>query len=228
MSAHNRVMFVDDEEGVRQSWDRLLSEHGFDVTTATDGRVAVTELREHPMDVVVSDWRMPVMDGLELLAWVRQEQPETQFILLTGYGNEEVERMARELGVYEYLNKPISPEALAAIVTAAASLTEDAPAGSGTTAAVEAPAEAAEAPAAELEEVEPEAVELEAVEPEAVESDATEHRLTRTLKTAGSLVAAPVLGLAFVIALPLIGFFAFAWLVGQRVWRVIRPVGSSA
>lgn len=222
MSAHNRVMFVDDEEGVRQSWNRLLSEHGFEVTTATDGRVAMSELRDHPMDVVVSDWRMPVMDGLELLAWVRQEQPETPFILLTGYGNEEVERMARELGVYEYLNKPISPEALAAIVTAAASLPE---AGAATAAAVEAPAEAAEA---EPEAAEPEAAELEAVEHEAVEPEPTEHGLTRTLKTAGSLVAAPLLGLAFVIALPLIGFFAFAWLVGQRVWRVIRPVGPDA
>ena len=46
MSAHNRVMFVDDEEGVRVSWNRFLSERGFDVTTANDGRQAIDRLRD--------------------------------------------------------------------------------------------------------------------------------------------------------------------------------------
>ncbi|MDX1674273.1 MAG: response regulator [Longimicrobiales bacterium] len=222
MSAHNRVMFVDDEEGVRVSWDRMLTEYGFDVTTVTDGARAVSELEAHPMDVIVADWKMPVMDGLELLEWVRDEQPETRFILLTGYGDEAVERRARELGAYEYLNKPIGPETLAAIVTAAANLPQ-APA------AVD-PEPAAEASAAERVVVpERESVEVEASE--AVVADEPEEstsRLRSTAEIAGGIIVAPVLGLAFVIALPVIGFFAFAWYVGQLAWRALRPAGSSA
>lgn len=219
MNAHNRVMFVDDEEGVRVSWDRMLSERGFQVTTAMDGRRAISELKTHPTDVVVADWKMPVMDGLELLEWVKDEQPETRFILLTGYGNEEVERKARQLGAYEYLNKPISPETLAAIVTAAANLP-----------ASEAMVEPE--PVLELQ-VEREVAEAEeAREAETVEVEASaeeaEGRPRSTLQIAGGLVLAPILGLAFVIALPVIGFFAFAWYVGQTLWRALRPAGSNA
>ena len=210
MNGQSRVMFVDDEEGVRVSWNRFLSEHGFDVTTAVDGRRAISELQSHPTDVVVADWKMPVMDGLELLEWVKDEQPETRFILLTGYGDEEVERKARALGAYEYLNKPISPEALAAIVTAAANLP------------------AAQVPAAMPDTVEgAETAEVTEVELP-VEVEPERSRLRSTLQIVGGLVLAPILGLAFVIALPVIGFFAFAWYLAQAFWQTLRPAGSNA
>lgn len=215
MNAHNRVMFVDDEEGVRMSWDRMLTEHGFQVTTATDGRRAISELKEHPTDVVVADWKMPVMDGLELLEWVKDQQPGTRFILLTGYGDAEVERKARELGAYEYLNKPISPDALAAIVSAAANVQPVEP-----------------VPVAEQEpklEVMEETTEAEAVAVDTVEEEAaSKSGLRSTLEIAGGLVLAPILGLAFVIALPVVGFFAFSWYVAQIFWRGARPAGSNA
>ena len=217
MNAHNRVMFVDDEEGVRRSWDRMLTEHGFQVTTATDGRRAVSELKEHPTDVVVADWRMPVMDGLELLEWVKEEQPETRFILLTGYGDEEVERRARELGAFEYLNKPISPEALAAIVTAAANVEAGAPLAEAM-GVTPVRAKVQEADAAETEEQQ---VEL------PVNPEADRGRLRSALQVVGGIVLAPILGLAFVITLPLIGFFAFAWYAGQSLLRLVRPAPSN-
>jgi DNA-binding NtrC family response regulator len=211
MNAHNRVMFVDDEEGVRMSWDRMLTEHGFQVTTATDGRRAISELKEHPTDVVVADWKMPVMDGLELLEWVKTQQPGTRFILLTGYGDAEVERKARELGAYEYLNKPISPDALAAIVSAAANVQPVEP-----------------VPVAE-QEPKLELVEEEATEAVAVEEDqVSKSGLRTTLEIAGGLVLAPILRLAFVIALPVVGFFAFSWYVAQIILRGVRPAGSNA
>ena len=106
----HRVMVVDDEEGVRTSWNRFLVGEGFDVTTAEDGETARSHLQEEPVDVVVADLRMPGLDGLQLLEWMKGSQPETRFILLTGYGSEDIERKARELGAYGYLNKPISAE----------------------------------------------------------------------------------------------------------------------
>ncbi len=201
---NKRVMFVDDEEAVRASWNRFLSEQGFDVTTATDGAKAISELREHPVDVVVSDLRMPTIDGLELLSWLREEQPDTRFIMLTGYGTEAVERRVRELGAFEYLNKPISPDTLAAVVTAATHLklvNFDEP-------EVAEAVEQAAAPAVE-----------ETVEVAPVEAPKTRERgkLRESAEIVGGLVAAPLMGLAFVIFLPVIGFVGLMWYVTRAL-----------
>ncbi len=206
----NRVMFVDDEEGVRLSWNRYLTEHGFDVTTVENGQEAISTLRTKPVDVVVSDLRMPGVDGIELLEWLHDAQPETRFILLTGYGNDEVERKVRELGAFDYLNKPISPDTLAAVVTAATHLklihTDPTP----ETVVVEA-VEAA---------VEPEPMVAEAVEV------APKSALRRSLEILTGLVAAPLLGLAFVVFLPVIGFGALFWMLGESLWNTFKPAAT--
>jgi len=205
MSAQKRVMFVDDEEGVRVSWDRFLSQHGFDVTTAEDGARAINKLREEPVDVVVSDLKMPGVDGIQLLEWIHDKRPQTQFILLTGYGNEDVERTVRRLGAFDYLNKPISPDTLAAVVTAATHLKlipQEAP----MTFEAEAAPELSTAPQAVVET---------AVEPKS--------GLRRTAEIAVGLVAAPILGLAFVVFLPVIGFGALFWRLGEILMDVFKP-----
>ena len=214
MSAQKKVMFVDDEEGVRVSWNRYLSAHGFDVTTAEDGANAISKLRKEEVDVVVSDLKMPGIDGIQLLEWIHSKRPETQFILLTGYGSEEVERTVRQLGAFDYLNKPISPDTLAAVVTAATHLKllprEEAPAAAEAT-----PVDAdLEAPVEEGAEVEARAVE---------EEDVHKGGLRRTLELVGGLIAAPILGLAFVVFLPVIGFGALFWMLGESLWDRFRP-----
>lgn len=202
MSAHtnNRVMFVDDEEGVRRSWNRYLSDQGFDVSTAEDGAQAIRKLRKRPVDVVVADLKMPTVNGIQLLEWIHEHEPGTRFILLTGYGNEDVERKVRELGGFEYLNKPISPEALSAVVTAAAQLELIPEADDGVLVERVAP----------KVEVAPSAVETE------VEA-APKSALRRTVEIVVGLVAAPILGLAFVIFLPIVGFGALLWTLAQEV-----------
>ena len=202
-----RVMFVDDEEGVRVSWNRFLSARGFDVTTAEDGARAMSRLTEKPVDVVVSDLKMPGVDGLQLLDWLHKSQPDTRFILLTGYGNEEVERKARALGAFEYLNKPISPETLSAVITAAIHLDmiEKKSARAAETAAEATVAEATVASAV--------------AEPVAVKRS----RLRNIAQTVGGLVAAPLLGLAFVIFLPVIGFGMLFWVIAQAIRHRAAP-----
>jgi DNA-binding NtrC family response regulator len=204
---NNRVLFVDDEEAVRASWNRYLTQQGFDVVTAEDGQRAVNQLSNAPVDVVISDLRMPGLDGLELLAWVHDRKPDTRFILLTGYGNEEVERKARALGAFEYLNKPISPEALSAIVTAAL-ITE------------KAKAKAAEQAAAR--ETAAVIVPLEVVPA----APAVKPRAKTFMQTAGGLVAAPILGLAFVLFLPVIGFATLFKVMVEALRKKTAPAGS--
>jgi DNA-binding NtrC family response regulator len=226
MNTPNRIMFVDDEEGVRLSWNRFLSERGFDVTTVPDGDSAIHMLQEAPVDVVVSDLRMPGSDGLDLLSWVKSHRPETRFILLTGYGSDSVERMARELGAFEYLNKPISPEALSAIVTAAAQLglleeedTQEVEAAAATK-ALEA-ATALEAPTAlEL----PPDLEMLA---EAREEAEEKHGLLRsTAEVMFGLIVAPILGLLFAMFLPFIGIGALIWVAVQSARDAILNRGA--
>jgi DNA-binding NtrC family response regulator len=216
MSAYNKVLFVDDEEGVRTSWDRLLSEHGFDVTTAEDGSKAIDELNRTPVDVVVSDLKMPGLDGIQLLEWLHDRHPETRFILLTGYGNDEVERRVRELGAFEYLNKPISPETLAAVVTAAMHLKLDLrPKAAPVAAAPAVVTPVTEAPAVAAVENTPQ------VAPQA--EVVRKSRLRKALEILGGLVAAPLIGLAFVMFLPVIGFAALFWMLGESVWNAFKP-----
>ena len=206
----NRVMFVDDEEGVRLSWNRYLSAHGFDVTTVENGEEAISQLRSEPVDVVVSDLRMPGVDGIGLLEWLHDRQPQTRFILLTGYGNAEVEQKVRELGAFDYLNKPISPDTLAAVVTAATHLklipTEPTP----------------ETPVVEAVSVveEPEPVVVEEVEAK------PKSALRRSLEILTGLVVAPLLGLAFVVFLPIIGFGALFWMLGESLWNTFKPAST--
>jgi DNA-binding NtrC family response regulator len=194
-------MFVDDEDGVRTSYDRYFSRHGFDVETAGDGASAVSHLRDEPVDVVVADLKMPGMDGIQLLEWIHDEQPGTRFILLTGYGNEEVEERVRALGAYEYLNKPINPDTLAAVVTAAMHL--------------------------QVEEEKPALAEEPEVEaaPE-VEAVTVKGPARRTMEIVLGLLLAPLLGLAFVIFLPIIGFGALFWTLAQTIQDAFKPAHS--
>ena len=211
MNAQKKVMFVDDEAGVRVSWNRFLSQQGFDVTTAENGKNTIDMLKNEPVDVVVSDLRMPGVDGVQLLEWIHEERPNTQFILLTGYGDEDVERKVRELGAFEYLNKPISPDTLAAVVTAATHLKlmpQEAP----MVFEQAAPAEAEATPEIQVvaaAEVVPE------VEPKS--------GLRRAVEVSVGLVAAPVLGLAFVVFLPIIGFGALFLRMGEMIKDVFKP-----
>lgn len=211
MSAQKKVMFVDDEEGVRLAWNRYLSEHGFDVTTAEDGEKAISKLQHEKVDVVVSDLKMPTIDGVELLQWIHDEQPDTRFILLTGYGNETVEQKVRELGAFDYLNKPISPDTLAAVVTAATILK-----------LIPDPTKPLQAEAAVAEAVEAPAF----TGPEAVVEAAPDKRsrLWALVEVPGGLILAPLLGLAFVITLPFIGFGALFYAIGQKIRRGFKPV----
>lgn len=240
---HGKVLIVDDEEGVRVSYDRYFTGKGFAVRTAGDGRQAIARLQDDPPDVVVADLKMPGMDGIQLLQWIHERSPETRFILLTGYGNEEVERQARALGAYEYLNKPISPETLAAIVTAATHLQERGAASRGAPGAVEATGsrtELREAPGAtgagtEVDEA-PESLERRAEATVAVHSEGqkpgdapaptsnpAKSRTRRTAEVLAGLVVAPVLGLLFVMFLPVIGFGVLFWTLGQMIRERLRP-----
>ncbi len=103
------VLLVDDEELVLESIANLVQweSHGFRLTgTAGNGAAALEQFRKKPADIVITDIRMPVMDGLRLIERLREESPETEYVVLSGYGEYDYTSSAMALGVKHYLLKP--------------------------------------------------------------------------------------------------------------------------
>lgn len=108
MAVDKRVLIVDDEEKVVFFLRESLEELGRDCTigTARSAEEALEKIDTNPYDLVISDLRMPGLDGLQLLERVKETHPNTRFILMTAYGSDEVERQAHNLKAYDYITKP--------------------------------------------------------------------------------------------------------------------------
>jgi diguanylate cyclase (GGDEF)-like protein/putative nucleotidyltransferase with HDIG domain len=103
-----KVLLADDEEALRRMLGRELRLAGHEVTLAEDGLAAVELLTQAKFDVVVSDMKMPRLDGMGLLERAAQIAPDTEFIILTGHGSLENAVEAFKLGhVFDYLLKPL-------------------------------------------------------------------------------------------------------------------------
>ena len=119
VAAQNRVLVVDDEEIVRDSCQRVLTEAGYTVRTAANGRDALRACRNERFDVMLTDLRMPDMDGIDVIRAVASEFPEVRVVVITGYPTPQSAEQARELGVSDYLEKPLSTNRLSEAAAAA-------------------------------------------------------------------------------------------------------------
>ena len=110
------VLVIDDDESLRRVVEYNLHEDGYRVLTALDGTSGFRAFQAEPVDLVLSDVRMPEMDGLELLTRIKAMQPDLPVIMLTAHGtiNSAVEAM--KLGAFDYLTKPFNREQLKAAV----------------------------------------------------------------------------------------------------------------
>jgi DNA-binding NtrC family response regulator len=107
------VLLVDDEAAFVETVARRLSRAGIASTAAFDGEGALRALEEAPdIDVVVLDIRMPVMDGLQALARLRQLHGSIPVIILTGHGTVDTAIQGMKLGAFDYLTKPCELETL--------------------------------------------------------------------------------------------------------------------
>jgi DNA-binding NtrC family response regulator len=118
-----RVLLVDDEEAFVQTVAKRLSRIGIESIVALDGEGALRALEERPgIDVVVLDIRMPVMDGLQTLARLRNRYESIPVIVLTGQGTVETAIKGMRLGAFDYLTKPCDLETLGAKIKQATRL----------------------------------------------------------------------------------------------------------
>lgn len=107
------ILIVDDEEKIIKSITRTLIDEGYIILGALSGEEGLSKLKNHEVDLVISDYKMPGMDGLEFLKAVRIDYSHTLTIMLTAYGDIDTAIKAiNEVGVYKFILKPWNEEDL--------------------------------------------------------------------------------------------------------------------
>ena len=112
----SNILIVDDEQSYRQLLSLVFEGDGHTIRTASNGREALELLQHDPADVVISDVRMPDMDGIEMLSSLRETQPDLGVVLMTAFASVETAREAFKLGADDFIQKPFDVEELKLIV----------------------------------------------------------------------------------------------------------------
>ncbi len=108
----NRILLVEDDDSLRVTQAMYLEREGFEVNAVGSGGEALRRIAADQYHAVVTDLRLDEVDGLEVLAAVKEKSPETEVILLTGFGSVDTAVEAMKAGAYDYLTKPVDPDDL--------------------------------------------------------------------------------------------------------------------
>jgi two-component system, response regulator, stage 0 sporulation protein F len=107
-----RILIVEDEENTRYALARLLVREGFLVDSVSNGCEALNFLRRQSVNLIVTDIKMPQMDGMTFLRELNKSYPKSNVIMITAYGGVDSYLEAMNLGAFEYINKPVQIEEL--------------------------------------------------------------------------------------------------------------------
>jgi DNA-binding NtrC family response regulator len=188
MSTKLQVLVIDDDEVVGRSFDRVLSDKGYDVSTALSGEEALHTMDEEEFDVVFTDIKMPGIDGLEVTERIKARCPWTPVVVITGYGTDANEAKANVLGASGFVRKPLTPEIIESITLKAVNESD---------AKLKAKKAVNDA-------------ETIAVAPKANRVAAERSEISKIARNVGLFFASPFIALGYVIALPFVGFYQFA------------------
>jgi len=113
MARHHKVLIVDDEIDFLSSINRALRKEPYQVLTAESGKAALRIMKEHDVDLVLSDYMMPEMDGLALIKRIQRDYPHILTIMLTALAELDIAMQAiNEVGVYKFILKPVEINSL--------------------------------------------------------------------------------------------------------------------
>jgi DNA-binding NtrC family response regulator len=189
MSTNLKVLVIDDDAVVGRSFNRVLSDKGYDVSTALNGEDALSSIEENNYDVVFTDIKMPGMDGLEVTERIKARCPWTPVVVITGYGTQDNEEKASVLGASGFVRKPLTPEMIESITLKAVN-------------------DASGKPPVQEQEIAAEVVVNEGEV--AASEELAKPRRNSVIKNIGLFFASPFIALGYVIALPFVGFYMFA------------------
>ncbi len=106
MAGKNRILVVDDEDALRTVLSSELEGEGYQVASAGDGEEAIKILGGQVFDLILLDIKMPKVDGFEVLKFVKQNQPKTKVIMLTGFADLKNAIESKKLGAEDFVSKP--------------------------------------------------------------------------------------------------------------------------
>ncbi|WP_319581839.1 response regulator [uncultured Pseudodesulfovibrio sp.] len=115
----DKVLVIDDERPTLKMFTLLLSAYGYEVLTAENGLEGVETFRRESPELVLTDIKMPVMDGIEALKAIKKIDPATEVIVITGHGDMDLAIQALNLDATDFINKPLKREALEKALTRA-------------------------------------------------------------------------------------------------------------
>jgi DNA-binding NtrC family response regulator len=196
MSTKPQVLVIDDDAVIGRRFDRVLSDKGYEVSTAMSGEEALKEMENNEYDVVFTDIKMPGMDGIEVAERIKARCPWTPVVVITGYGTTENEAKASVLGVSGFVRKPLTPEMIENV----------------TLKALEVPVAAQEAANEDKVPAKTPISELKGW-----------RKALRIVSNIFLFLAAPFIALSYVIALPLVGLYTFAKLAVEA-WQKKRAI----
>ncbi|OIP66048.1 MAG: response regulator, partial [Nitrospirae bacterium CG_4_9_14_3_um_filter_53_35] len=111
------ILIVDDEIHVREGLSEILQQEGFYVETASDGKEAISLSLNKRFDLMISDIKMPEIDGLQLLDEIQKVNPQIRVIMVTAFGDVQTYLKSMQLGAHEYINKPIRIQELKRVIS---------------------------------------------------------------------------------------------------------------
>ncbi len=111
-----KLLILDDEQSILDSLSRVLRDLGYEILTSTDPAAALALIQEQLPHVVITDLKMPELDGLEILQRIKDFRPEIQVILITGHGSIDDAVLAMKRGAYDFIPKPFKRQEIAAVV----------------------------------------------------------------------------------------------------------------
>jgi DNA-binding NtrC family response regulator len=114
-----KVLLVDDDEWIRHALSLFFEGEGCHILALETAEDGVEAIKGQEFDVIITDYRLPGMNGLDFLRLIRGISPKAKRILVTAYGNEEVITRAREIGIRDFIRKPFSSTALEASIKGA-------------------------------------------------------------------------------------------------------------
>ncbi len=112
MAEAAKILVVDDEIIVIKSAERVLSAEGYHVEGALSGREAILKMEQNNYNLVLTDLKMPEVDGITLIRWMKKSKPDIGIVIITGYPSQDTIKEALELGIIDYVPKPFTPAAL--------------------------------------------------------------------------------------------------------------------
>jgi two-component system response regulator (stage 0 sporulation protein F) len=116
MNSRQPILLVDDDPEFRKAMKKMFEKSGYNVTVAADGQEALEALSEESFDLIISDLRMPNLNGMELMEELKRRRINLPVIFITAYGEVESYMDLMNLGAFEYINKPVKGQEILGVV----------------------------------------------------------------------------------------------------------------